>query len=122
MFLVPAELKYKLENKKLDTSMLLSQLELNKQEAKHSSIFIAGWRPAIGWIGALALAYQFIIYPFLMWLWTFLQSQEIIPQNISYPPILDIEALWTIISAMLGIGAFRTIDKIKGVDTKKIIK
>ena len=43
------------------------QLEINKEEAKSGSIFIAGWRPAIGWIGVFAMAYQFVLYPFLVW-------------------------------------------------------
>ncbi len=113
-------LKYKLENNILDKKIMLGQIETNKAEASHSSIFIAGWRPAIGWIGAIALGYQFVLYPFLTWIWTFLQARQIIPNEIACPPILDIGALWTIITGMLGIGAMRSFDKVKNKDTKKI--
>jgi len=120
--MLKANLHYSLEDKKLDTKLMTSQIEVNKIEAGHSNIFIAGWRPAIGWIGAVALGYQFIIYPFLIWIWTFLQSQEVIPKEVSYPPVLDIGALWTIVSGMLGIGVMRSFDKTKNIDTKQVTK
>ena len=44
------------------------QADVNIEEVRSGSIFMAGWRPAIGWIGVLALAYQFVLYPFLLWL------------------------------------------------------
>ncbi|MDY0124498.1 holin family protein [Sulfurimonas sp.] len=118
--ILKTKLQYDFQNKELDTKLMTGQIEVNKIEAQHPNIFIAGWRPAVGWIGAIALAYQFIIYPFLIWLWTFLQSQEIIPKEISYPPVLDIGALWTIVSGMLGIGVMRSFDKTKNIDTKKM--
>ena len=49
-----------LEEKKIDQATDLAQIEVNKVEAASSSVFVAGWRPAIGWIGAAALAYQLV--------------------------------------------------------------
>jgi hypothetical protein len=110
--------KLDIEDKRLDNQLMVGQMEINKEEAKHPSIFVAGWRPAIGWIGAIALGYQFVLYPFLIWLWTFLQAIGTIPVEASYPPVLDVGALWTIVSGMLGIGVMRSVDKAKGKDTR----
>ena len=54
-----------IELAKIDASLLTAQMDVNKAEASHASIWVAGWRPACGWIGAAAMAYQFIIYPFM---------------------------------------------------------
>ncbi|MDZ7721679.1 MAG: 3TM-type holin [candidate division KSB1 bacterium] len=89
-----------------------SQSHTNTTEANSGSLFIAGWRPAIGWIGALALFYQFIVYPILLWF------------NVSdTPPApFDYSLLYSIITGMLGIAGLRSFDKIKKVDTKNIKK
>ena len=89
-----------------------SQSRVNQTEAKSGSLYLAGWRPAIGWIGALSLFYQFILYPILLWL------------NISNTPPdpFDYSILYTIITGMLGIAGLRSFDKIKKVDTDKIKK
>ena len=50
---------------KLLAEQNIAQTEVNKVEAGHASVFVSGWRPAIGWIGVLALSYQFILYPIL---------------------------------------------------------
>ena len=49
------------------TSLVQGQLEINKQEATHASIFVAGWRPFIGWVCGTALVWNFIIQPLLLW-------------------------------------------------------
>lgn len=97
---------------KLVAQQNIAQTEVNKVEAASSSLFQAGWRPAIGWIGVLALAYQFVIYPMLLWLIAF------VPE-IKTPPALEANMMFTIITGMLGIAGMRSLDKIKGVDTKK---
>lgn len=99
-----------------------SQMEVNKVEARHDNIFVAGWRPAIGWTGAIALMYQFVLYPFLVWIWYILQSFGKISTEISAPPVLDMGALMTIITGMLGIAGMRTYEKLKGVNTNKLGK
>jgi len=100
--------------------LMLGQLEVNKIEAGHKSLFVAGWRPWIGWVGGMALAYQFVLYPLLMWAWVILQAKAIIPVDIDMPPVLDTGALFSIVTAMLGIGAMRSHDKKNGVDTSKV--
>lgn len=97
-----------LENK-LIAEQNTAQAEVNKTEASHTSLFVAGWRPAIGWVGALALFYQFILYPLLCWI-----------PGIETPPTPNSDALYPLIMGMLGIGTLRSFDKLKGTDTKSL--
>jgi len=107
-------LKAELEAYTAETERASLQTEVNKIEAAHASIFVAGWRPAIGWIGAGAMAYQFIIYPFLTWGWTLMQANNWISTTLSAPPILPTDALWVILTGILGLGAARSFDKKAG--------
>jgi hypothetical protein len=82
---------------------VMGQIDVNKVEAASGSVFVAGWRPAIGWVGATALAYAYVINPFIgIWHAT---------------PVYDLAGLANIVYAMLGIGAMRTYEKVKGVST-----
>lgn len=109
--LVKAQREYDYLEAKLIAEQNIAQTEVNKEEARSGSFFIAGWRPAIGWIGAVALFYQFILYPLLLWL------------PVENPPEpLDYAMLYTIITGMLGIAGLRTLDKIKHTDTKTVKK
>ncbi len=93
----------------LDQQLDLAQTEVNKVEAANPSLFVAGWRPAIGWVCALALFYQFLTYPILQWLW---------PDH--KPTPLDINSLYPLIFGMLGIAGMRSFEKFKGVDTRAV--
>jgi len=86
----------------------LVQTELNKIEAAHRSIFVAGWRPFIGWVCGSALLYNFVLRDLLAWLIlnTGLEA--------SMPPDLAMEELMTVLLGMLGLGAFRTAEKMAG--------
>lgn len=91
--------------RKLESVEGLKQVEVNLAEAKHSSLFVAGWRPAVGWIGATGLAMHFIILPLLV---TFgLQV-----------PRLDAAQLMQLVLAMLGFGAARSWERWKGIERK----
>jgi len=86
----------------------LGQLQLNTTEAQHRSLFVAGWRPAIGWVCAFAVAYQFVIHPLLTW--SFLVSGS------SLPPLPSFDAfLWELMFGMLGIAGLRSVEKIRGI-------
>lgn len=89
----------------------LAQLEINKVEAGSEKLFVAGWRPAIGWVCGAALAYQFVVAPIGFWL------AQIIGHPIPMPPRLD-DMLWELMFGMLGMGALRTVEKIKRVAIK----
>jgi hypothetical protein len=77
------------------------QLAVNQVEAAHKSLFVAGWRPAIGWICGLALLYSTLLAPILsIWL--------------TVPPV-DSSLLTTVLLGMLGLGGLRTIEKTQSV-------
>jgi hypothetical protein len=86
---------------------LIAQLDINKTEAGHASVFVAGWRPALGWVGAAGLAYQWIVRPI----------GTAISVSLGGPPLLalDIGDLITLIGGMLGLVGFRTAEKYRGV-------
>ena len=108
-------IELELEGKRIDQATDLAQMEVNKTEAQNQNLFVAGWRPAIGWVGAAAMAYQFLAYPLLVWSWTWMQAEQIVPQQVKPPPMLDTEALWVILSGMLGIAGMRSFEKTRGV-------
>ena len=84
------------------------QSEIGKIEATHKSIFVAGWRPFIGWVCGAALAYNFIIRELVIW------SLAISDKDILPPPALQMEVLTTILYALLGLGGLRTFEKLRG--------
>jgi hypothetical protein len=113
-------LKVALQEKGIEAERIKGQLEVNKAEAQHKSMFVAGWRPAIGWVGAISLAYQFVLYPLLAWIWSWAQAKGVLPQNLVPPPTIPADALWVIISGMLGVAGMRSFDKVKGTVTNRI--
>ena len=104
-----------IQSRHIEAELRTGQAEVNKAEAGHSNLFVAGWRPAIGWVGATAMAYQFLLYPLLVWIWHLLQAAGWVPEDLKPPPMLDTEALWVILSGMLGIAGMRSVEKVKGV-------
>ena len=110
--------KLDLEEKRLDQTTDLAQVDVNKIEAASSNFFVAGWRPAVGWVGVLGLAYQFLGYPLMQWLWAFGQGYDIIPKGLNPPPDLDVEQLMTLLAGLLGFGGMRSFEKHKGVASK----
>jgi len=85
------------------------QLEINKAEASHRSIFVAGWRPFLGWILASAMGWHFIFAPVTIFVCAYLGVD--IPEL----PVFDMDSLMTVLLGMLGLGGLRTAEKIKGV-------
>ena len=86
---------------------------MNKVEAASESLFVAGWRPAVGWVGVVAMAYQFILYPLLVWSWALFQANGWVPLTLQPPPMLATDALWVILTGILGLGTARTVEKLK---------
>lgn len=90
-----------------ELNQLMGQLEINKTEAASSSVFVAGWRPASGWICNIGLLYTFMLQPILTWA---SQNFHIMP-----PPAIPFDTLYVLLGSLLGVGTLRTVDKIKGV-------
>ena len=104
-----------LELNKMDFSALMGQLNINLEEAKNQRVFVSGWRPFIGWVCGNALAYTFIIQPFIAFgVQVFAWSRS--PLGTMFPalPVLDTASLLTILGGLLGLGTLRTYEKIKG--------
>lgn len=112
--------KIGLEAAKVDADLIKGQQEINKVEAAHASIFVAGARPAVLWVGVVALSYQFILYPLMTWAWVWMQAIGWIASSVKPPPILDIEALMVLMSGVLGIATARTFEKVKGVSRENL--
>ena len=87
------------------------QAMTNLEEAKHPSLFVAGWRPALGWLCVILLAYAWIGRD-LMHLVLGLFNQTTIVKDL---PVMDMGELMTLVLALLGLGATRTFEKINGV-------
>lgn len=113
-----AELKQKGELAFLeaDLQVISGQLEINKMEAQHGGLFKGGWRPAIGWTCAIALAYHFVIQPFLVaivsMLSFFLGGEEAV-FPLALLPRLDMVTIMGLVTSLLGIGGMRTYEKRK---------
>lgn len=91
------------------TSLVQGQLDINKAEAQHKSLFVAGWRPGVGWICAVALGWNFIAQPLLSW------GFFVSGMDLTEAPTLDTGELTTILLGMLGLGGLRTYEKRLGV-------
>ena len=85
------------------------QLEINKAEASHKSIFVAGWRPFIGWTCGIALAWHFVLQPLIMFL------SVLFGFTLPELPAFDMGSLLTILGGLLGLGSLRTYEKQKGL-------
>lgn len=91
-----------------DTKLALGQMEINKAEASNPSLFVSGWRSAVGWTCAAAFAFKFIGGPMVF----------VGAQWIGHPitlPTFDFTEMSTILLGMLGLSTARTVEKIKGV-------
>jgi hypothetical protein len=92
-----------------ETDLAKGQLAVNAAEASSGNMFVAGWRPAIGWICAAGLGYEFLLSPLLPWV-----AALIVGHPIAELPDLPTETLMTLLFGMLGLGSLRTVEKIKG--------
>lgn len=91
-----------------DLQLATGQIEVNKVEAASQSLWVSGWRPAVGWSCAAAFAFKFILGP----------AAVVVMAVAGHPitlPVFDFSEMSTILLAMLGLGGLRTVEKVKGV-------
>ena len=89
-------------------ALVQGQMDVNKAEAASPNAFTSGWRPAIGWVCGLALLFQYILRPMLMWFGVIAGHQ--------WPSLPGIDDnLWQLMVGLLGLGGLRTFEKTKGV-------
>jgi len=88
---------------------IMGQLEINKAEAQHRSMFVAGWRPFLGWCLSFAMVWHFVLAPLIMFAAGWAGAE--LPQL----PAFDMDSLMTVLLGMLGLGGLRTVEKLKKV-------
>lgn len=84
------------------------QSQTNTAEASNANLFVSGWRPMIGWVCSFALAYQYLLIPFITW------GCAVAHVSIPAFPKLD-DQLWQLMFGMLGMSGLRTMEKMKGL-------
>jgi len=105
-----ARAKEALEKELVDAanSVMLAQTEINAVEAKHKSIFVAGWRPFIGWVCGVGIAWSMVVQPMAQWaMIAWGDGTEL--------PTIDTSYLMELVTAMLGMSGLRTFEKMRGV-------
>jgi len=105
-----ARAKEALEKELVDAanSVMLAQTEINAAEAKHKSIFVAGWRPFIGWVCGVGIAWSMVVQPMAQWaMIAWGDGTEL--------PTIDTSYLMELVTAMLGMSGLRTFEKMRGV-------
>jgi hypothetical protein len=93
-----------------DLQVILAQLAINAKEAESPSVFVAGWRPFVGWTCGFGLLYATIIHNLLEWV-SVIKSWPI-------PPAVDTDTLLYVLGALLGIAGLRTVEKVKNINSK----
>ena len=88
-----------------------AQIEVNREEATSHSIFVAGWRPMVGWVCCAGLATNYLLVPICNFILTITESP------ITVPP-LDLSEMMPVLLGMLGLGGLRTWEKTKNVARK----
>lgn len=91
-----------------NTELAKAQLEVNAEEAKNSSIFVAGWRPFIGWVCGAAFAWNWIGLPIGVF------AAALLDKELHLSPA-DMSEMLPVLLGMLGLGALRSVEKIKKV-------
>ena len=86
----------------------LAQAETNKIEASHRSVWVAGWRPCLGWVAAFGFAWLFVLSPLLQWILAITGTDIPMPQ-------FQTDVLLELTLAMLGLSGLRTFEKLKGL-------
>jgi len=106
-----AEAKEEFESELMTAVMSAAgqQNKVNAVEAAHKSVFVAGWRPFIGWVCGAALFWAFVLQPIAAWLFSGFYP------DFPVPPQIYTDNLYQLVLAMLGMGGLRTFEKLKGV-------
>lgn len=96
----------------------LAQIEVNKEEAKSKSIFIAGWRPAVAWVCCAGMGFNFIAQPLLTWCLPILSIWIPEAAQVTPPPPFSLAEMMPVLLGILGLGGMRSFDKAKGFTGK----
>ena len=95
------------------SQLLTKQIDVDQAEAASTSMFVAGWRPMVGWVCALAFAWQFLILPMGCFLAVICHQPQVATQMQSLH--LDYATMSSVLMGMLGLGGMRTYEKMQNV-------
>lgn len=98
-------------DQKGELELMLKQIAINANESKHKSLFVAGWRPFIGWACGVTFVYHFLFVPLIHFIANLNGVQVDLPH-------FQVEGLMTVLLSMLGLGGLRTYEKLKGVSSR----
>jgi len=110
---VKGKIEQALQEMHKEYEVQLSQVAVNLEESKSSSVFVAGWRPFLGWVGGFGIGYEILLMPI----------GNAIAVMFGVPPVfvgVDITLLQSIVGGMLGLGIARSWDKKNSVETKRL--
>ena len=101
-------LAFQMQQALIESDLVKGQLAVNQAEAANTSLFVAGWRPAVGWTCASAFLWSYVLGPMLNWV-------AALSGHLVNLPVLDLSAMMPILLGMLGLGSMRTYEKKIGV-------
>ena len=102
-----------LELRRLEQSGELAQIAVNLEEAKSESLFVAGWRPFVGWVCASAFAYHYVLVAFIEYIISMFAPET------PAPPQIDLADMLPVLLGMLGLGGLRTYEKATGTNKNR---
>jgi len=102
-----------------ELKLVQAQTAINQLEAANSSLFVAGWRPAVGWVCVLGLFYTFLLKPLLPWCISVVAGVFGMQSTAPALPEVPMGDLLVLLGGMLGLGALRSFEKVQGVTSKK---
>lgn len=91
-----------------ELSQMAGQMEINKAEAASGNAFVSGWRPFVGWVCGSGFAVQFVVGPLAEW------ASGLAGHPVKFPQ-MDMATMMPLLFGMLGLGAYRSVEKVKGV-------
>lgn len=95
-----------------------AQIEVNKEEAKSTNLFVSGWRPSIGWVCSIAFGCNFILFPLMSWILPIISVWFPEAKNITPPDPFSLSEMMPVLFGILGLGGMRSYEKKGGVARK----
>lgn len=96
----------------MEAALNQAQVELNQAEASSGSLFVAGWRPFLGWVFGSIIALHYLVKPIAEWIMQ-IAAPEYLPL-----PTFDLGDIWPVLIGMLGFGGMRTVEKMRNVQNR----
>ena len=96
---------------------IMGQLQINMKEAESESVFVSGWRPFVGWVCGSALAWEYLVKPFGVFV--AVAADLMTKEQIDLLPMLELSVMMPVLMGMLGLGGMRSFEKWKGANKNR---